>query len=163
MSRLNPEKLHLELLPGTQPSGPVVPRFYTLTHSDATGDLHPTVGAEHDRRQISAWHTLLMRDEVLAEWGEGEGKPSLHVHCHVSGGLLVGAAKWRDAIFRRELPFVLEALRFGDRALFEAHPELDHAPVWVHFGSSDPKYDRTERWGAIGDYSRQGTSGSEPI
>ena len=39
----------------------------------------------------------------------------------------------RLAIFKRELPLVLEALRFGDRRLFEAHPELDQAPILVHF------------------------------
>jgi hypothetical protein len=153
VSRLNPEKLHLRLLPGTQLSGPLMPRCYTLTHSDATGDLYLTIGTEHDRRQISGWYTRLMRDEVLAEWGQEEDKPTLHVHCHVSGGLVLGSAKWRDAIFRQELPLVLEALRFGDRALFEARPELDRAPIWVHLNSIDHQYNRIERWGTPSDYT----------
>ena len=163
MSRLNPAKLHLKLQTGTQSTGPVLPRCYTLTHSDATGDLYLTVGAEHDRQQISGWYTRLMRDEVLAEWDEQGGQPSLHVHCHVSGGFVLGSADWRDAILRQELPLVLEALRFGDRALFEAHPELDQAPVWVHFASTAPQYDRIERWGTTGDYAQEGTTDSEAI
>jgi len=40
-----------------------------------------------------------MRDEVLAEW-ETNKRIALHVHCHVSGGLVIGLSKWRDSIFR---------------------------------------------------------------
>jgi hypothetical protein len=152
MSRLKPDKLHVELAPGAEPEGPVTPRRHTLTHSDTTGDLFLTIGAEYDRKQISGWYTRLMRDEVLAEWQEDEDGPALHVHCHVSGGLVVGPAGWRYAIFRRELPLVLEAFRFGDQALFESRPELDDAPIWVHFHASQPRYNRTERWGVPGDY-----------
>ena len=97
-----------------------------------------------------------MRDEVLAEWHEEQGSPALHAHCHVSGGLILGTAGWRDAIFRHELPLVLEALRFGDRALYAAHPELDGAPIEVHFharfAGRRTRYDRTERWGVPADY-----------
>jgi hypothetical protein len=99
-----------------------------------------------------------MRDEVLAEWVEPGGAASLHIHCHVSGGGALGTARWRDQIFRRELPLVLEALRFGDQALFGAHPELDAAPIWVHFHSTHPEYDRMEQWGVPGDYAGQTAS-----
>lgn len=152
MDRLNPEKLHVQLAPGTTSEEPIAPRCYTLTHSDGTGDLYLTIGADYDRKQISGWYTRLLRDEVLAEWRTEENGPALYVHCHVSGGLVVGPARWRYEIFRRELPLVLEALRFGDRALFGAHPELDQAPVWVHFHAVRPDYDRREPWGAPGDY-----------
>ena len=153
MNRLQPAKLHVRRMPGTAADGPVVPRCYTLTHSDRTGELFLTIGSDYDRDQISGLYTRLMRDEVLAEWEAGEDGPALHVHCHVSGGLAVGTARWRDAIFRRELPLVLEAYRFGDRALYAAHPALDKAPVWVHFHSPKPAYDRVERWGAPSDYT----------
>jgi hypothetical protein len=137
----------------TAADGPVVPRCYTLTHSDRTGELFLTIGAVYDRAQVNGCYTRLMRDEVLAEWGEGEGGLALHVHCHVSGGLVVGTARWRDAIFRHELPLVLEALRYGDRALYAAHPALDGAPIWVHFHSPRPAYDRVEPWGTPSDYT----------
>jgi hypothetical protein len=64
MTRLKPEKLHVRFSAGTTPEGPVTPRRYTLTHSDATGDLFLTVGPEYDRAQISGWQTRLMRDRV---------------------------------------------------------------------------------------------------
>ncbi len=152
MSRLQPDKLHVDFAGASTSEGLLVPRRYTLTHSDISGDLFLTVGPDYDREQISGLYTRLMRDEVLAEWRQGDDGPALHVYCHVSGGLALGPARWRDAIFRRELPLVLEALRHGDAALFEAHPELDGAPILVHFRSSRRRYHRREHWGTPADY-----------
>jgi len=154
VSRLQPEKLHVQFAAGATPEGPVEPRRYTLTHSDTTGDLFLTVGPAYDRKQISGWYTRLMRDEVLAEWRQDDDGPALHVFCHVSGGLVAGSAGMRDAIFRRELPLALEALCVGDRALLAGHPELEGAPIRVHFAATQNRYRRTERWGTPGDYLR---------
>jgi len=152
MSRLIPAKLHVRF--ADQPTGKqlVLPRRYTLTHSDSTGDLYLTVGKDYDRRQISGIYTRLMRDEVLAEWRRDEDVVALHVYCHVSGGLVFGSAEMRDAIFRRELPLVLEAFRYGDGSLYEAVPGLERAPIWVHFISSSARYHRVDRWGVPADY-----------
>ena len=132
--------------------GPISPRRYTLTHSDATGDLFLTIGADYDRGQVGRLYTRLMRDEVLAEWVAGAAGPELHAFCHVSGGVVFGGAAMRDAIFRQELPLVFEAFRYGDRALFAAHPELDRAPLIVHLRSHLARYNRAETWGAPADY-----------
>ena len=152
MSRLRPGKLHVSLSEGSTADGPVMPRCYTLTHSDTTGELFLTIGPAFDRAQISGWYTRLMRDEVLAEWLADEDGPALHVYCHVSGGLVFGTAGWRYAIFRRELPLVLEAFRYGDRQLFEKHPDLERAPIRIHFRSHRRRYRRRERWGTPADY-----------
>jgi len=152
MTRLRPEKLHVRFAGSTAPEGPLTPRRYTLTHSDTTGDLFLTVGTGYEREQISGWYTRLMRDEVLAEWREEAGGPSLHVYCHLSGGLVVGTAGWRYAIFRRELPLVLAAFRHGDRRLFETYPALDGAPIRVHFRAWRRRHRRSERWGTPADY-----------
>jgi hypothetical protein len=159
VSRLDPGKLHVRFLPGADERGPLVPRRYTLTHSDATGDLYLTIGPDYDRDAISGWYTRLMRDEVLAEWQRSERGPSLHLYCHVSGGLTFGPAGWRYRIFQHELPLVLEAFRFGDTGLYNAHPELDSAPIWVHFRATQRRYQRTERWGAPADYQPRSTAG----
>lgn len=152
MGHLNPRKLHVTYLPGVGPEAPIVRRRYTLTHSDITGDLYLTIGCDFNLEQISGWYTRFMRDEVLAEWKGSQDAASLHVYCHVSGGLVFGRTAWREAIFRREMPLVLETIRFGDQILFAANTELDLAPVWVHFQASDPRYDKTELWGAPADY-----------
>ena len=96
-----------------------------------------------------------MRDEVLAEWKHEDGRASLHVHCHVSGGLVFGSVGFRDAIFQQELPLVLEAFRFGDRRLLGLHPELDQAHIWIHFHSDRRKRNRVEDWGRCAEYVRQ--------
>jgi hypothetical protein len=152
MSRLNPEKLHVRFVSNVTPERPTTPRRYTLTHSDRTGDLYLTIGSDYDQQQIAGWYTRLMRDEVLAEWREEEEGLALHVHCHVSGGLVFGLAGCRYAIFQHELPLALEAIRFGDRRLFESQPALDQASILVHFHATQRRYNRTESWGVPGDY-----------
>jgi hypothetical protein len=93
-----------------------------------------------------------MRDEVLAEWRTNNGIPFLYVYVYVDGqfGPVVSAV--RNEIFRRELPLVLEAIRYGDRMFFTAHPELGNAPVWIHFDSANPVYNRFENRGTPNDY-----------
>jgi hypothetical protein len=152
MNDLDTSKLHVRFEDGTSPSGPAHPRVYTLTHSDTTGDLFLSIGADVNRGQISGWYTRFMRDEVIARW-EAEGSAVLHVECHLSGGFVLGGASWREAIFRRHLPMVLTALRYGDRLLFERHPELDEASVVVHFNAKQPRHNRAETWGKMREYS----------
>jgi len=152
MSRLIPAKLHVRFVGQPTSNQLALPRRYTLTHSDATGDLYLTIGPDYDRRQIFGIYTRLMRDEVLAEWRQDTDALALHAYCHVSGGLVFGSAEMRDAIFRRELPLVLEAFRHGDGALYEGIPGLDRSPIWVHFMASTARYDRVERWGTPADY-----------
>lgn len=152
MTRLNPEKLHVNYLPGIKAEVLVIPRRYTLTHSDTTGDLFLTIGSDYDSKQISRLYTRLMRDEVLAEWRDDQEGLSLHVYCHVSGGFVFGRTSWRQAIFRREMPLVLEAIRHGDRHLFASNSQLDNAPIWVHFQASKTSNSKIEEWGVPADY-----------
>jgi hypothetical protein len=149
----DPGRLRVRFQPGVSPRGPLMPRAYTLTHSDSTGELFLTVGPAYDREQIRGWYTRLMRDEVLAEWSVVDG-PVLVVHCHVSGGVVVGPAGWRYGIFKRHMPLVLEAFRYGDRELFEEHPGLDEARISVRCHSRNRRFDLTEDWGRFRDYRR---------
>jgi hypothetical protein len=153
MKRLDPNKLHVTDLTASNSGIGNLPRRYTLTHSDMTGDLYLTIGADYDRKQISKLYTRLMRDEVLAELAKNEGCLELRVYCHVSGGLVLGTAKWRSGIFHMELPLVLEAIRYGDRNLFETDPKLDQTPVRVYFHSHRSTYNQVENWGVVADYS----------
>ncbi len=45
-----------------------------------------------------------------------------------------------------------EAIRYGDRRFFIAHPDLDNAPIWILFDSTNPEYNRFENWGTLKDY-----------
>jgi hypothetical protein len=152
MERLNPEKLHVTYLSGTTPENLILPRLYTLTHSDRTGELFLSIGSQYDKKQISKLYTRLMRDEVLAELADDRDRQVFKVHCHVSGGLIIGTAKWRYNIFHTELPLVLEAIRYGDRTLFEQNPRLDNMPVFIHLQSTDNRFNKVENWGVMADY-----------
>jgi len=152
MTRLDPAKLHVVDLTDANSGIGNLPRRYTLTHSDFTGELYLTIGPNYDKKQISKLYTRLMRDEVLAELVKDEGSLELRVYCHVSGGLVVGTAKWRSGIFHTELPLVLEAIRYGDRNFYETDPDSDQAPIKVCFHSHKRTYNRVENWGVVADY-----------
>jgi hypothetical protein len=151
MSNFNPQKLHVQFSEGMQDPSKFLPRCYTLTHSDRTGDLFLTIAPAYDQGQISGWYTKLMRDEVVGEWQAGD-TPSLHLHCHVSGGFVLGSARWRDAIFRQHLPLVLEAVCYGDRGYLSANPALREAAILVHFHAKQSALERVENWGIVADY-----------
>jgi hypothetical protein len=153
MSDLNPGKLHTSFTPPTSATGPVYPRCYTLTHSDRTGDMFLTIADEYNQKQISGLYTRLMRDEVLAAWQYENERASLHVHLHVSGGIVLGSGAWRASIFRHHMRQVLEALRHGDRQFAQQHPTLDQAPILVHFHARQQALNLIEPWGTFGDYT----------
>ncbi len=145
LSRLNPNKLHVSILPPATVDSPLFPRCYTLTHSDQTGDLFLTIGVEFNKKQLRGWQTRIMRDEVLAEWLKTDDNHSLNVYCQISGG--IGTSGFRDRIFRQELPLVLETFRYGDQQFFDANPEFDKTPIFIHFRSKKDKYNKIENWG----------------
>lgn len=156
MSHLIPSKLHLRFMEGIKVDKFLLPRRYTLTHSDMTGDLFLTIGSEYDHKKISGWYTRLMRDEVLAEWQVDQETFVLHLFCHVSGGGVVGTAGWRYRIFQQHMPLVLEAFHFGDREIFQTHPKLGASGIVVHFSARQKKYNLVESWGQIGQYRSGG-------
>jgi len=152
MKRLNPEKVNVTYLTDATPEQLIVPRRYTLTHSDTTGELFLSIGSQYDTKQISKLYTKLMRDEVLAELCNDDDTLIFRMYCHVSGGFVFGTAKWRYNILQSELPLALEAIRYGDRTIFEQNPKLDDAPVIIHFQSTNSKFDKVEDWGTMAKY-----------
>ncbi|KAK9668232.1 hypothetical protein RND81_13G043100 [Saponaria officinalis] len=132
---------------------PKLPRTYTLTHSDITSKLTLAISHTINNSQLEGWYNRLQRDEVVAEWRKVKGKMSLHVHCHISGGhfFLDLFANLRYYIFRKELPVVLKAFVHGDVNLFNQHPELEDASVWVYFHSNLPEFNKVECWGPLRD------------
>jgi hypothetical protein len=156
MSDLQPEKLHVTFQQGTDPRPAQfsLPRRYTLTHSDRTGDLFLTIGADYDRKQIAGLYTRLMRDEILAEWAQNGQGLGMNIYCHVSGGFAFGTARWRNGILLHHMRTVIEALCYGDHELISRHPALEDAKVQVHFESNQPRYNRVEDWGRIQIYHR---------
>lgn len=147
MSRLNPDKLSVEFREGVAQTEPITSRRYTLTHSDITAELFLTIGLTYAYDKINS-----IRDEVLGHWiNIGEGY-FYYVYLYVGDQFCPSVSAMRDAIFRKELPLALEAIRYGDRKFFSVHLELDHVPIVVHFNSMNPYINRIEKWGTFQDY-----------
>lgn len=147
MSRLNTDKLTVEFREGVTTTEPIVHRRYTLTHSDITAELFLTIGLEYAYDKIN-----FMRDEVYGEWIYSENSYIYYAYVLIDGEFSPEVAAIRDYIFRRELPLALEAIRYGDNGLFVAHPWLDDSPIYIHFMSSIPEYNKVEYWGTFSDY-----------
>lgn len=128
----------------------IMPRRYTLTHSDDTGDLFLTIGNEFDWTKINT----KMRDEVLGQWKIHGGTLYFYVYIYIDQGEYdENTAAKRTEIFRRELPLALTAIRYGDSPLFNQYPYLDHVMVVVNFMSTYPQFSRQENWGTFSAFS----------
>ncbi|KAL1201650.1 Magnesium dechelatase SGR1 [Cardamine amara subsp. amara] len=129
----------------------MLPRTYTLTHSDITAKLTLAISHSINNSQLQGWANKIYRDAVVAEWKKVKGKMSLHVHCHISGGhlLLDIFAKFRYYIFSKELPVVLNAFMHGDGDLLNNYPELQEAQVLVYFHSNVDEFNKVECWGPL--------------
>ncbi len=148
MSRLNPEKLSVEYGEGITTTEPIIPRRYTLTHSDITAELFLTIGLNYAYDNIT-----IMRDEVLGEWIK-EGEEYIYlVYLYVDGQYSPMFTAIRNAVFRRELPLALEAIRYGDNEFFVAHTDLDDSPIIVYFMSTNQEFNKIENWGTFSDYN----------
>ena len=146
MTKLNPEKLSVNYKPGVTRIEPVIPRRYTLTHSDITAELFLTIGLTYDYDKITT-----MRDEVLGEWIKIRENYFFYVYLQVDGTSDQQTAI-RNLIFRRELPLALEAIRYGDNVFFTSHKALDNVPIIVYFKSANPYYNKIENWGTFSNY-----------
>lgn len=145
MRIFKPEKLSVQFIKPTTCTAPIVPRRYTLTHSDYSGQLFLTIGENYDWKQVTT-----IRDEVLAEWQQNKFHYCFCVYVHIDEGQFDEqiAAK-RNEIFVRELPLALSAIKYGDRLLFKVYPYLAQAPVIIHFASSYAPFSRKENWGSL--------------
>ena len=151
MSNLNPNKLHVKFVDLDEDKFSL-PRTYTLTHSDQTGDLFLTVSKKYDKKQISNLYTKFMRDEVLGQWKIKEGLKDLNLYFHISGGIIFGWAKLRDNIIRSHLKMVFQSIRFGEKNLIKKNPALDFSPILAHFKSNRKKFNTIEQFGQLKDY-----------
>jgi hypothetical protein len=148
MAKLNPEKLIVEYEDDVTATDPIIPRRYTLTHSDITAELFLTIGRNYSYDKINE-----SRDEVLGEWVYEREKYIYYAYLYVDGETGGTKAEIRNYIFRRELPLALEAIRYGDRKLFNKYKELDSSPIFIFFLSTNPLYSKVENWGTFSVYT----------
>ncbi|MGH4140505.1 staygreen family protein [Clostridium sp.] len=147
MKKLNPQSLSVNFGIGANKTEPIIPRKYTLTHSDITGELFLTIAEKYDYEKITD-----MRDEVLAEWIMANDDYALMVNVMVDNERNPVMSAIRNDIFVRELPLALEAIIYGDRELLKTNSFLYKTPIYVKFNSDYPVFNRLELWGTLSDY-----------
>lgn len=147
MRKLYPQKVFVQYRDIMKPYEPVMDRKYTITHSDITAELFVFVATNYAEDQITS-----MRDEVRVAWEQYKKGLALVGSVIVDGNGVIGNANIRNKIFYSEMPTALQALRQADRFLFDKEPNLDNTPVFIHFISSNPIYDKTYDFGVIGLY-----------
>jgi len=146
LKKLNPENLKVKIGNGASATELTIPRKYTLTHSDITGELFLTIAAKYDYDKITN-----MRDEVLAEWSRFNNEYALMVNVMVDKEKNSVMSAIRNDIFVKELPLALEAIVYGDRELIKTD-FLYKAPIYVRFNSAYTMFNRLELWGTLSDY-----------
>ena len=144
---LNPQKVFVQYRDIIKPYEPLIGRLYTITHSYLTGDLFVFVASNYAEDQITS-----MRDEVRLAWDLYKGGIALIGSVIVDGNGVIGNSDIRNKIFYNEMPTALQGLRQADRFLFDKEPHLDNAPVFIHFISNNPIYNKTYSFGLIGTY-----------
>ncbi|MFA9466624.1 MAG: staygreen family protein [Velocimicrobium sp.] len=147
MKELNSQKVFVQYRDIMKPYEPVMSRLYTITHSDLTAELFVFVAQNYAEDQITR-----MRDEVRVAWELYKEGIALIGSVIVDGNGVVGNAYIRNKIFYNEMPTALQALRQADRFLFDKEPNLDNTPVFIHFISNNPVYNKTYDFGVIGIY-----------
>ena len=147
MRKLNPQKVFVQYRGIMMPYEPVIGRKYTITHSDTTAELFTFVDEKYAEDQVTK-----MRDEVRVAWEPDRKGLVLIGSVLVDGKGIIGNAYTRNNIFYNEMPTALQALRRADRFLFDKEPYLDNTPVFIHFISSNPIYNKTYDFGMIGSY-----------
>ena len=149
MKKIDTKKVFTELRNGATNTFPISGRKYTMTHSDKTGDLFVTIGTGFAEDKIDK-----LRDEVRLQYIIVDRMPILYGEVVVDGMGIPGNPPVREAIFKREMPVALQAIRYADDALFTTYPELDNTPVYIQFISSNPDRNKLYDYGNIGDYEQ---------
>lgn len=149
MQKLNPEKLSVEYRDDFTPISPTLERKYTVTHSDSTDCTIITIGLTYAYDKINKLH-----DELFAEWIPYNNDYALYVNVHVDvdGEDDYASSALKNRILVKELPTALQAISYGDRFLFNEHPELAKTPIYVKFNSQYSEFNRVLYWGTPYDY-----------
>lgn len=148
------DKLKVVFMEGITIDEPVIPRCYTLTHSDQTGNMFLDIGLKFAYNKIGE-----LRDEVLAQWSRIGNKYILKIDLCIDPPInKSNSVEKRDKIFRNHLKFAIENIIYGDKRFFYKHRELKESPIIVYFNSKEEKFNKIEFWGKIKDYIEEKNS-----
>ena len=148
MSEMNFQKVFVQYRDFITPYDPVLNRKYTITHSDITADLFVTIASSYANDQVTE-----MQDDVKIGWEQTNQGLLLLGWVFIDGAGAFYNPEMRNHVFYSEMSKALMALRHADRFLFHAYPNINSTPVFFHFVSDNPAYDKIYNFGHIGSYA----------
>lgn len=127
----------------------LIPRRYTLTHSDETGELFLIIDSQYAYEKLAE-----DRQEVLGEWLTSDGchyyfLANVHVDSHQDS---FENSKNRYNIFNENLPLALKAIKAGDASFFSCYPQLEVAPIYIRFNSKYPEFNQILNYKTFASY-----------
>ena len=143
MSLFDSNKVYVNYRDEYAYSNVIIPRRYTLTHSDESAELFLNVGTDYARDKIKTF-----RDDVLGEWIFDGTQYFFYAYVSVDGKDEQETAI-KNAFFRQELPLALKTIRYGDSHIFNYYPALDSVQIIMHFQSKNPLYNKVEPYGTF--------------
>nr|WP_195266077.1 MULTISPECIES: staygreen family protein [unclassified Clostridium] len=148
MDKLEPSKLIFDFKDGISKEGPIIPRNYTVTHSDEAGNILVIVAKTYDKSCVTD-----KRDEIYGKWCENGNKYILCIELSVDGNERdKNKVLQRNRIFRDVLPLVITAIRQGDLGLIKKHNKLDESDIFIKFNSRFDEFYKVEHWGKLKNY-----------
>lgn len=137
LNKFHPSKLKVTFFPPATPYKPVDERKYTVNYKDNTGEIFLTIGYCYETGAFYQY------DAVFAEWIPQLGQYILKGKVFISDSNFdEQTAKYRFQRMQNDLPIAISAIIYGDRQLFQYYPWLLDCPIYIHFESNDPQFQR---------------------
>jgi hypothetical protein len=122
------------------------PRFYTITHSDETGDIFMDIGDQPNKKLLNDPQTLKFQDQVIGEWITN----MLILEVVLFRKNIPFDEDFRLKIFNRELPRVIKIIKYLECSMFNRNPGLLDSKIVVIYRSDNGDY--SEELGMIKDF-----------
>ena len=141
---VEPRILNIQYRDGIDETTSVLERKYTLTCSKLYKELYLSIGLDYVN--VDDFNA------IYGEWKSLDSSYSLNLHCDVGYKWPEKFAGIRYEIFVNALPCILQAIKCGEKGLFQKYPDLDYSPIYVSFKSNYVEFNQKEYWNRPCDY-----------
>lgn len=130
-------------------TSPILNRYYTLTHSDETGDLFLTIGPKYD----DSISESLLKDAVFGKWVVN------CINCHILmlfvdvGYDSYEICKKRYNTFKTHLPHAISGIIKGDIDFLNTNKTLLDSKIYLKFNCKYDEFNNFDDYGYIKKYT----------
>lgn len=130
-----------------------LPRKYTSTHSDETGEIFLAVDKKYYKPYLENEESQKVESQVIGKWVKKKNKYKILLKVVVSSEKNPNA-KLRYDIYQRELPHVLKTIALAESCTMKHDDNIKKAKIYVKFDSIDPKYQKVQYWGRLSKWAK---------